>query len=122
MGTLPKRFLAFPNDQLRETHYTMINSRNSIYAHTDASAKPYSITVNVKLAGQYYSYGYQATELKLRGIVFPKLIELCDWQIKNALEMFTELLGKYIPAEDIGTILKAERATETIIEIFWPKH
>jgi len=53
MVLLPKKFTQFSDITLVETHHTMMGARNTIYAHTDAAAKPNSITINIRMKDPY---------------------------------------------------------------------
>ena len=91
-----------------------------IYAHTDATAREYSITLNVSIVAPYYHFGYEAHAPRLRGIIFPKIVTLCEFQVDRAKEAMGALLLKLYPSEMIGKILKAEASRETSIKVLWP--
>ena len=125
MGTLPKDFYTgFPNPDLKSVHDTMLEARNAIYAHTDATAHKHKAGLDVR-----YDKGTkrlriiftlsQPTLIALT--ILPPFIELCDYQIKQTEHKLLEITGKPFPNKTLLTVMTAEQSCSTHIDVVWPE-
>ena len=121
MITLPPAFEKFPTEHLKRTHEWVKTSRNTIYAHTDATAAPYGVKIHITEEEGIYRFDLEGRSVSMRELVFPSVIKLCDFQLARLQLHMQKLLDNLLPAETVQNLLSAEHTKTTTIEVFWPK-
>lgn len=129
LGTLPGAYSSFPEADIekRWMHQVMIETRNAVYAHIDSTDKDYFVEVTAALRvddgieNAFVRYGYRQKVKTVNDFAFPKLVELCDYQLARLEKDIQEKLPLVLPTDTAMRLFKAERARDTTIQVFWPK-
>jgi len=120
MPTLPGCFSSFNEPKLKKVHDSVVGARNMFYAHADATAKA-SLTLDVKYIDNVLSIDLVLKGLLLRGVIFDKLLTVCNMQIERVAKAYQDVIGKLYPHDVIFRVLRAEGRNQTQFNVFWPK-
>jgi len=119
VGQLPRRYFRFSDDALRATHHTLLRSRHELYAHNDANVAMHRMEIIGTYDSKTVSYSYRIHIPKLRGIIFPNILKLCEFQMARASEELAPMLTELWPPKTIVTILRAEHSNRTSFNLKW---
>ena len=121
LGQLPEKFTRFDNPDFKHTHKTMLSIRNILYAHKDISGKPHKLELFIELIGTDIIYESKAHHIKMRGVIIPDLVALCEYQIQRTADALRGIYDLYLPIDNALRVLKAEGSNQTVVDIPWPK-
>ena len=96
IGRLPNKFSRFQDATFRETHSTLMDARNSLYAHTDGSKLDHHAVITATNLGLGYKLSYGVWLPRLANEILPRVSSLCDFQLERLNPSINELLPQVL--------------------------
>lgn len=120
--SLPPSFTKFDDPTLVYNHRAIITARNNIYAHSDATFQNYNLEVHVAaIDTKTIRLEVHGTSPHVTTGSIPHLVRLFDFQLVRVEEYRQQIAWELLPAEQMASLLKAERSLSTRVNIRWPR-